>query len=119
MKLYLDENIPVVLCTALSSHGVDCLTTQQAGNLGLADAQQLVFATTEGRILVTFNRKDFLGSYRIHGSVLFHLSLCHARLPSSDACCPALLMDALMIRRALFERSELARPPVSCVHLIS
>ena len=45
----------------------------------------------------------FLGSYRIHGSVLFHLSLCHARFPRSDACCPALLMDALLLRRALFE----------------
>jgi predicted nuclease of predicted toxin-antitoxin system len=60
MKLYLDENIPVVLCTALSSHGVDCLTTQQAGNLGLSDVQQLAFATTESRALVTFNCKDFL-----------------------------------------------------------
>ena len=39
----------------------------------------------------------------MHGSVLFRLSLCHARFPRSDACCPALLMDALMIRRALFE----------------
>jgi len=60
MNLYLDENIPVVLCTALAAHGVDCLTTQQAGNLGLSDVQQLAFATTEGRSLVTFNRKDFL-----------------------------------------------------------
>ncbi len=60
MKLYLDENIPVVLCTGLAAHGVDSLTTQQAGNLGLSDVQQLAFATTEGRALVTFNRKDFL-----------------------------------------------------------
>lgn len=60
MKLHLDENIPVVLCTALSAHGVDSLTTQQAGNLGLSDVQQLAFATTEGRTLLTFNLKDFL-----------------------------------------------------------
>jgi len=37
MKLYLDENIPVILCAVLSAHGVDCLTTHQAGNLGLSD----------------------------------------------------------------------------------
>ena len=60
MKLYLDENIPAVFCTTLAAHGVDCLTTQQAGHLGLSDVQQLAFATTEGRALVTFNRKDFL-----------------------------------------------------------
>jgi len=60
MTLYPDENIPVVLCTALAAHGVDCLTTQQAGNLGRSDVQQLAFATTEGRALVTFNRQDFL-----------------------------------------------------------
>ena len=42
------------------AHGVNCLTTQQAGNLGLSDVQQLAFATTEGRALVTFNCKDFL-----------------------------------------------------------
>jgi len=60
MKLYLDENIPVVFCTTLAAHGVDCLTTQQAGHLGLSDVQQLAFAMTEGRALVTFNRKDFL-----------------------------------------------------------
>lgn len=59
MKLYLDENIPVILCTVLSAHGVDCLTTQQAGNLGLTDDTQLVYATREHRVLVTFNCKDF------------------------------------------------------------
>jgi len=52
------------------------------------------------------------------GSALFHLDPCHVRLPRADACRPALWMDALMTRRALFERSELARPPLSCVHLL-
>ncbi len=60
MKLYLDENIPVVLCTALTAHGVDCLTTQQAEKLGQPDDQQLAFATSQGRALVSFNAKDFL-----------------------------------------------------------
>ena len=47
----------------------------------------------------------------MYGFALFHLSPCNIRLPRSDTCRPALLMDALIIRRALFERSELARPP--------
>ncbi len=52
----------------------------------------------------------------MYGSALFHLVPCNVRLPRSDACRPALWVDALMIRRALFERSELARSPVTCVH---
>ncbi len=60
MKLYLDENIPIVLCEALAAHGVDCLTTQQAQNLGQSDDQQLAFASAQGRALLTFNSKDFL-----------------------------------------------------------
>jgi len=59
------------------------------------------------------------GSYEMYGFAFFRLAPCNVRLLKSDACRPALLMDALMIRRALFERSELARPPVPCVHLFS
>ena len=62
----------------------------------------------------------------MYGSTLFHLAPCNFRLPRSDACRPALWVDALMIRRALFEPfdktqdklRELARPPMTCVHLI-
>ncbi len=60
MRLYLDEHVPVTLAPALTAHGVDCLTTQQAGRLGQSDEEQLAFATQNGRALLTFNRKDFL-----------------------------------------------------------
>jgi len=43
MRLYLDENVPVIVASLLSAHGVDCLTARQAGNLSLSDAEQLVF----------------------------------------------------------------------------
>ena len=54
----------------------------------------------------------------MYGSRSFIWNL-ESPLLGSDACRPALWMDAPMIRRALFERSELARPPETCVHLIS
>lgn len=60
MRLYLDENVPVPLATALAGHGIDCLTTRDAGNRGHSDSEQLAFATQEQRSLVTFNCKDFL-----------------------------------------------------------
>ena len=53
------------------------------------------------------------------GSALFHLARGNGRVSRADACCPALWMEAPMLRRALFERSELARLPQSCVHLRS
>ena len=60
MRLYLDENVPVILASLLSAHGVDCLTARQAGNLSLSDEEQLVFTTNERRILFTFNCRDYL-----------------------------------------------------------
>jgi len=60
MRLYLDENVPVILASLLSAHGVDCLSARQAGNLSLSDEEQLVFTTNERRILFTFNCRDFL-----------------------------------------------------------
>jgi len=60
MRLYLDENVPVILASLLSAHGVDCLTAWQAGNLSLSDEEQLVFTANERRVLFTFNCRDFL-----------------------------------------------------------
>ncbi len=51
MRLYLDEHVPVALSSALAAHGVDCLTTQEAGNLGRSDEDQLAFAIQNGRPL--------------------------------------------------------------------
>jgi len=51
------------------------------------------------------------GSYRIYGSSFFHVSLENVRLPAFDACRLARGRDALITWRALFERSELVRPP--------
>lgn len=60
MKIYLDEHIQPLLAHILASRKIDCLTTQTAGNLGRSDEEQLMFATRQGRVIVTFDRKDFL-----------------------------------------------------------
>lgn len=60
MRLYLDEHIPIVLASFLRTHGVDCLTVRDAGRLGFSDEDQLVLATKERRVLVSFNCKDFI-----------------------------------------------------------
>ena len=60
MRLYLDEHVPLVLASFLRAHGVDCLTTRDAGNLSLSDEDQLIAATRDQRALVTFNCADFI-----------------------------------------------------------
>lgn len=61
--LYLDENIQISLADALRMRGVDVLTTQEAGNIGLKDEEQLIFARERRRVLLSYNKRDFA---RIH-----------------------------------------------------
>ena len=58
-KLYLDQDVPVQLAGMLRAHGFDVLTTLEAGMLGRLDPDQLAFAVSEGRAMVTHNRLDY------------------------------------------------------------
>ncbi|MBI5411337.1 MAG: DUF5615 family PIN-like protein [Nitrospirae bacterium] len=60
MKLYLDEHLSPLLARMLRARGIDCQTAVEAGNLGRSDEEQLTYATSQGRVLVTFDRADFL-----------------------------------------------------------
>src|SRR5437879_12650000 len=59
LRLYLDEDVDILLATLLSAHGLDCLTAGQAGHLGWSDEAHLEYATQERRIVITHNRVDF------------------------------------------------------------
>ena len=52
---YFDEHVPLAIARGLRRRGIDCLTTQEAGNLGLGDPDQLDFATSTNRMMVTFD----------------------------------------------------------------
>ncbi len=58
-KLYLDEDVSVLLADLLRAHGVDVLTARDARTLGGSDESQLEFAISQGRAIVTHNRLDF------------------------------------------------------------
>src|SRR5256885_16595131 len=58
-RLYLDQDVPVQLAGMLRSLGIDALTTLEAGMLGTEDPDQLAFAVSQKRVLVTHNREDF------------------------------------------------------------
>jgi hypothetical protein len=64
-RIYEDEDaMSGVVGRMLAAAGIDCLTSNQAGNGGFSDQAQLEFATARRRVLVTHNMKDFL---RLHG----------------------------------------------------
>lgn len=60
IRLYLDEDVDPLLAQVLRDRGVDCLSTQEARNLGQSDSDQLSFALGQGRTILTFNVKDFV-----------------------------------------------------------
>jgi predicted nuclease of predicted toxin-antitoxin system len=57
--LYLDEDVSILVAQLVRSHGFDALTTLEAGQLGNSDEQQLAYAVSGTRVLVTHNRSDF------------------------------------------------------------
>ncbi len=60
IKLYLDEDVPLSFGEALNNRGVDILSTQDAGNKGFTDLEQLLFAAQDKRVIISHNKKDFI-----------------------------------------------------------
>ncbi|MEA3459566.1 MAG: DUF5615 family PIN-like protein [Chloroflexota bacterium] len=59
IKLYLNEDVHTRLAEALCQRGFDAITTVEAGMSGSSDEEQLAFATSQGRAILTFNRGDY------------------------------------------------------------
>jgi len=59
IAFYFDEHVQLGLAEAMRARGVDILTTQEAGNTGLDDRRQLVFATENRRSLLSYNTRHF------------------------------------------------------------
>jgi hypothetical protein len=79
--LYLDENIEPPIGRLLARRGHDVLTTQDAGQKGATDPQQLLTATEAGRIVVTHD-DDFLFIHRWWNDFS---GLCEGTLPREHA----------------------------------
>jgi len=60
IRLYLDEMIPVVLAVVLRQYGYDVLAAKEAGMSGKSDEDQLAFAVSNRRAIITFNIRDFV-----------------------------------------------------------
>jgi len=66
-KLYLNEHLSPRLVIQLSKHGFDATSSREAQRLSDTDNEQLAFAVSEKRAMVTFNAGDFV---RLHEKYL-------------------------------------------------
>jgi hypothetical protein len=65
-RLYADEDFPFPVVERLRDLGHDVVTALEAGqaNQAIKDADQLAFATTLGRAILTRNRRHYISLHR-------------------------------------------------------
>ena len=61
LRFFLDEDITDNVAIGLRARGVDALSVHEIGRggQGIDDDEQLAYAAEQGRVLVTYNRRDF------------------------------------------------------------
>ena len=59
-KVFLDEDVDLIIADMLRSHGFEVETTQGVGRKGMSDADQLAFASDKQMLIVTHNRDDYI-----------------------------------------------------------
>ncbi len=78
LRLYLDEDaVSRALVRGLRARGVDGVTNSQSGLVERSDADNLEYATSEGRTLVSYNvaeycrlHNDWLSRARSHAGLI-------------------------------------------------
>ena len=78
IRFHLDEHVAAAVAGGLRARGVDVTTSADAGLLGGSDQEQLDFACSEKRVLVTHDA-DFLS---IAADGLVHAGICYSRQQS-------------------------------------
>ena len=59
VALYCDADVTPKLAKSLRERGFDAISAYESGNMELADAEQLAYAVSQGRAILTHNSKDF------------------------------------------------------------
>ncbi len=100
--LYADENFPLPVVEELRNLGHDVLTLQETGQGGQAipDETVLIFARTEGRAVLTLNRRHFITLHNTRRSGHAGIIVC-----SYD---PDFVGQAHRIHRALDAQDDLS-----------
>ncbi len=93
--LYADEDFDQAAVEELRGLGHDVATARDAGRAGqsISDAEQLAFATAQGRAILTHNRWDFV---RLHRQGPGHSGII-ACTPDRDAVALARRIDSVVL----------------------
>lgn len=59
IELYLDEDVSVLVADLIRARHFTATTTRDAGKLHAADAEQLAYAASQQKAILTHNRADF------------------------------------------------------------
>jgi len=60
VKFYLDEDLSPQIAVLLRNKGLGCISAHETRMLGVSDLEQLMFASSQKRCIVTKNRDDFI-----------------------------------------------------------
>lgn len=60
MKYYLDEDLSPKIAEILRKQGIDAISVYETGMAQASDREQLEYAVSGGRCLITRNRNDFI-----------------------------------------------------------
>ncbi len=87
-RLYLDEDIDIVIADLIRSRNFEVTTTNDVGRKGKSDPEQLDYAVSREYVIVTHNRVDFerlaqqyFAENRIHYGIIIAVQ----RLPGDVA----------------------------------
>lgn len=97
-KIYVDEDVDVLVATLLRSRGLDSTTVREQKMLRETDPKQLAFATSTGRCMLTHNRLDFEKlhtNYLLNNQAHAGILVAKRRNPYEIAERVAILLDTL------------------------
>ena len=100
IRFFMDQHIPGPASQGLRRRGIDVLTAHEAGRCSLPDPDQLAFALSEERVLVSFD-PDFLA---LHQSGVPHAGIawCPERKYSIGQ-----IIQALLLLHGVLDRTSM------------
>ena len=106
VRFYFDQHYPDPVVKALRQRGINVLTAQEAGRCGLADTDQLKFATANERVMVTFD-PDFLA---LHSSGMQHAGIAWSHMLKYSI---GQLIFMLVLLHAALDREDMKKRGIS------
>lgn len=100
VRFHFDEHIASLVMRGLRQRGIDVLTADEAGRSGLPDPDQFKFATTEERVIVTFDADYLQLAATTEGH--FGIAYCHATKYSASQ-----LLQLLIVLHGVMDREEM------------